>query len=96
MTSAWVLTAPMPLRACGQCTPTAKKRLAMAIPRAPLPSRATIDQVIVPIVGAGRYSFDSTLRSDSAKTQAKAMPAMRLLSRFTSGLFSNTAPFRLS
>ena len=46
MTSACVDSAPMPLAACGQSAPTAKKRVAMATPNAPLGSRATIDQVM--------------------------------------------------
>jgi hypothetical protein len=36
----------MPLCACGHSAPTAKKRLAMATPNAPLLDRATIDQVM--------------------------------------------------
>jgi hypothetical protein len=41
-----VATAPTPLRACGQSAPTAKNRLAIAMPKAPEASRAMIDQVM--------------------------------------------------
>jgi hypothetical protein len=41
------IRAPAPLSACGQSAPTAKKRVAMATPNAPLAgSRAMIDHVM--------------------------------------------------
>src|SRR5260221_3375687 len=46
LTSACVESAPMPLCACGQSAPTAKKRVAMATPNAPLASRAMMDHVM--------------------------------------------------
>src|SRR2546423_1634634 len=46
LTSAWVESAPTPLCACGQSAPTAKKRVAMATPNAPLASRAMMDHVM--------------------------------------------------
>src|SRR5258708_29741413 len=46
LTSACVASAPIPLCACGQSAPTAKKRLAIATAKAPLFERATIDQVM--------------------------------------------------
>src|SRR5436305_4746484 len=59
-TSAWVASAPAPRRVCIVSAPTAKKRLAMAMPKRPSPSRARIDQVMETVPGT--WSDDRSSR----------------------------------